>query len=378
MNCYKCLLFIFLSICSLNRAAAAVVSIGLFTDIHVQRLFITSTSGEYELWSDGISKGIISPDNLLTIAVEGDNITTKNRETDYGTSHKIELKSRNNEATFRIETGDIYHKSGIFEDDFSIELRNGSLLLINHVELEKYVAAVVEAEVGVKTNAEFYKMQSLLCRTFYLSNKNKHAADGYKLCDRYHCQVYKNKCRKPIIYSSVLATKGMVLVDANNELILSVYHSNCGGETEPSERVWGSKRNYLRSIKDTFCLASKNAKWEKQIPIDDWRKYLRKNKITSEGALPDTNYCMSQEKREKFYSFNRQEISVNKIRNDWKLNSTFFNIEQKGNFIVISGRGYGHGVGVCQEGALMMAENGYSYTKILNHYYNGIKIVNRE
>ena len=68
-------------------------------------------------------------------------------------------------------------------------------------------------------------------------------------------------------------------------------------------------------------------------------------------------------------------IPLKFIREDMKLRSTFFTINEEGNDVIFSGKGFGHGVGLCQEGAMRMAEKGYSYTKILNYYYSKVHLI---
>jgi len=84
--------------------------------------------------------------------------------------------------------------------------------------------------------------------------------------------------------------------------------------------------------------------------------------------------CMSQNSRAQTINFNGSSIDVIYLRNTLELKSTWFNWECINDTVIISGRGYGHGVGVCQEGAIKMAEIGYSAEEILKHYYYNIKI----
>jgi stage II sporulation protein D len=84
---------------------------------------------------------------------------------------------------------------------------------------------------------------------------------------------------------------------------------------------------------------------------------------------------MTQYDREKEYVYGNQRIPYKTIRSDWQLKSAYFSIVERNDSVVICGRGYGHGVGLCQEGAIRMAQLGYSHSYIINFYYKDVEIV---
>ncbi|NJO91263.1 MAG: hypothetical protein HC831_21595 [Chloroflexia bacterium] len=102
---------------------------------------------------------------------------------------------------------------------------------------------------------------------------------------------------------------------------------------------------------------------------------MKENSITVEDTLSIDSFTFSQPKRLKSYIINSQAIKLTAIRHGLKLRSTFFSIKPDGNNLILSGRGYGHGVGMCQEGAMNMAKKGHSFDKIIKYYYTGIKII---
>jgi stage II sporulation protein D len=155
-----------------------------------------------------------------------------------------------------------------------------------------------------------------------------------------------------------------------------VFFSNCGGQTANSEDVWNSEVYYLRSVKDSFCLGQNNANWTKKIPKSDWEKYLIAKGFSKEWFEEEEcalEYFQCQ--REKDFEKNNISIPLVDIRKDWKLKSTFFDVEVDGNYVILKGKGFGHGVGMCQEGAMNMAEKGYTYIDILHHYYKGVHMI---
>ncbi|MDD5570490.1 MAG: SpoIID/LytB domain-containing protein, partial [Bacteroidales bacterium] len=222
---------------------------------------------------------------------------------------------------------------------------------------------------------EFYKVQAILCRTFVMSHYRRHEKEGYNVCDKVHCQVYRGRCKQSNILMSALSTKGMVIASDSNDLIIASYHSNCGGQTVNSEDVWSKRISYLRSVKDSFCINSPNAYWTKKIPAKDWEKYLlKKYKLSPKDSSHNIDFSFHQSKR-KVFLYDTTKINLKEIRDDWKLKSTFFEITKDGTNLIFKGRGFGHGIGLCQEGAMKMSKLGYSFRDIINHYYTNVKIV---
>ena len=224
---------------------------------------------------------------------------------------------------------------------------------------------------------EYYKLQAILCRTYALSHLRRHEDEGFQLCDQVHCQAYKNKATFAQIINLVDETKGLVVVDSDLNLITAAFHSNCGGQTINSEDVWSMRTSYLKSTRDTFCLNQPNACWKKEIPLKDWTNYLllkHKHSI-GDSLIYNDSFLIPQEGREIFFKDKDLKIPLKTLRNDWQLKSTYFSIDQKKDSIIILGRGYGHGVGLCQEGAMHMAVLNYSYKDILHFYFKDVHLV---
>ncbi len=111
----------------------------------------------------------------------------------------------------------------------------------------------------------------------FLKYLNKHQAEGFSLCDRVHCQAYHSMLRfTPKIAEAVLATENVVMKDGDNHLVDAYFHANCGGQTSEAEYVWNSNVPYLNSFRDTFCIYTKQATWEKVIPQQKWADFLVK------------------------------------------------------------------------------------------------------
>ena len=256
----------------------------------------------------------------------------------------------------------------------------GKLYLVNEAWLDRYVEGVTEAESGKGHQIEYYKVQSLIARTYALANLQRHATNGFHLCDEVHCQAYKGKARfEPRIQEATLATKDQVLVDHNIKLITAAFHSNCGGQTLNAEHVWSRPLSYLVGRPDTFCLAMPNSQWEKRMKRSDWNHYLQKNAIDESQAMNDSALMHSYQPtlRPHFFADSSARIRMTSVRRDLGLRSAFFVVEEQGDTIRFMGRGFGHGVGLCQEGGMRMAQLGYDCRSILHYYYKDVHIIDR-
>jgi stage II sporulation protein D len=276
---------------------------------------------------------------------------------------KLKLAPVNPKAAARNYSGNII-----------LKIEYGRILILNEINKEQYIAGVVEAESGINAASEFYKAQALLCRTYMFSHLNRHETEGFNLCDEVHCQAYKGTTPfTASILESTIHTSGKIITNETNTPITAAFHGNCGGETESALNIWLKPENYLVPVKDPHCQQTSNADWEVKIPLHEWKKYL-----TSHGfkALPAAAASLETKtgNRQIYYRINKDSILTKQIRSDWNLKSSYFQLKVKNNTVHILGHGYGHGVGLCQDGAMKMAKKGSAYTDIINFYFKNVKI----
>ena len=93
---------------------------------------------------------------------------------------------------------------------------------------------------------------------------DKHLSDRYNVCDNTHCQAFNGLSGDSVINRAAMETRGQVILDRDSILIISAFHSNCGGETSAPEDVWLTSQPYLKRVADPYCLTSRNASWEKE------------------------------------------------------------------------------------------------------------------
>ncbi len=268
------------------------------------------------------------------------------------------------------------NKARNYSGDLRITSVGGVLHLLNGVDIESYVGGVIQGEVGSSNPYEFKKMKAIIIRTYALSNMYKHMQEGFHLCDKVHCQVYNGVSYQPQILSAVKETNGKVLVDDSVRVISTSFFSNCGGQTCNSEDVWSKPFPYLVSVTDSFCKGKTSYAWTRKILKKDWLAYFAKkfNYPVMDSAFVGALLRFDQPSRKKHLVDTGFCIPLRTLREDWNLRSTFFSVNLSGEYVILNGRGFGHGVGLCQEGAMEMARKGYSVMQIISYYYKNVKL----
>ena len=346
------------------------VRVRIFSSNTVKTLNISFDLGNYNLYADDTTliEDMLGEGRSVIIRPDGKKLHLNVNDIDYGTYRSIRLEAVDTACILCLNPANC--KQRTYEGNLEITPLSGGLLIVNDVEFETYIAGVVQSEIyGNQT--DIFRIQAIISRTWALRNLAKHAADGYNFCDHVHCQAYLNRCIRPDIMLGAIESSGETLVDADGNLIETPFHSNSGGETANSEDVWRSALPYLRSVTDTFSFGMRQTDWVKNIPVDRWLNYFsRTHKIdTRDSALRDSLLTFSQEHRK----VRLLGVPLTRIRVDLQLKSTFFSVslDSATNSVVLHGHGYGHGVGLSQEGAIRMVSLGIPYDSILYHYYTG-------
>ncbi len=354
--------------------------IGVLRDYKTQRIIFAYNNGSYSIYGDSIDFGSILQNEFIDISnsTEG-KVQLKKGTTELGTFNKIFVTQNYPNTSIILNSKSPVVKERKYKDDFEISSSNDGLVIINLVDLNNYLAGVVESEGGPGKELEYYKVQALMSRTYALKYQNRHIKEGFDLCDRVHCQAYHHMLKyTPIIDSAVLETNGIVMMDESGELIDSYFHANCGGQTSEAEIVWNKAVPYLNSFKDTFCVYTKQATWEKRISQYKWQKFLisKYNYPYTDSIYGGMIFTFNQPQRMAFYQNPALGIPLRDIREEFQLKSTYFSCFPDGSDVVIRGRGFGHGVGLCQEGAMKMAKYGFNYLQIAQYYFPNVHFKN--
>ncbi|MCX7985905.1 MAG: SpoIID/LytB domain-containing protein [Bacteroidales bacterium] len=365
---------VFLSFIIASPIGGQTLKVGLYNDLNTQAIVFSVAKGNYLLTADGKAILTLRPLENIFIQLANDSLQCYSAKMLLGRYKNIELRSMTDSGFFGLRILP-YNKFAFYDDNLLLSYNLGKLQTINAVDIDKYIAGVVEAEGGYKAHPEYYKTQAILCRTYAIGHLDRHIEENFHLCDGTHCQAYKGRSKTKYIVKAARDTHNEVVVDDDSILIIAAFHSNCGGMTENAENVWLIKKNYLQPVRDPYCLQGRNARWEFKLTTEKWSNYLINNGFKIDKNQTPSSFNSLQLSRRQFYKIGNDSLSFQKIRSDFKLKSAFFSIEAKEGFLIFQGRGYGHGVGLCQEGAMQMATLNYSYKEILQFYYPKIAII---
>jgi stage II sporulation protein D len=306
--------------------------------------------------------------------------------------------------------------------------------VINHLSLDDYLYGVVPKEMAVGWPLEALKAQAVAARNFTLINMDAHAADGFDVCTTTDCQVYGGySAEEALSNAAVDATSGVVL-KYQNEIASCYYHANSGGETEDISNIWSGDLPYIKGKADPYSLGQPNATWTvtldadtieqglktagydigtyQGVSIEELSDHGRVLKITFKGSKG--NAVLLKENMRKIFGyttvksmyFSLEETTAGiAVRTSSKIESvskeTFYVMTSSGlaqvdqsayaqqnsgvstiasaqktsqsdtDGLTLYGKGYGHGLGMSQWGAKVMAESGMSFDEILIFYYTG-------
>lgn len=301
---------------------------------------------------------------------------------------------------------------------------NGKLNVIVELPVEEYLRGVVPSEIGPTAPLEALKAQAVAARseTITALRKGLYSGPGYDICSTVQCQVYGGTSKgNPQTDQAILETRGLVLA-YNGETIPAYYASNCGGHSEDIANVWSNRASkipvwkgvpegpeplnldlqnekeittWINSRPAVYCnrdafpelpeWAGKNFRWTKEMTVEEMTAQVAKTKDigTVKKIVPISRGISGRLNTVKFIG-EKGDLEVGpelNIRKIWEppLKSSAFIVEKKRkgdtDVFLITGAGYGHGVGMCQTGAMGRAMAGQTATEILTHYYSGAEIL---
>lgn len=313
-------------------------------------------------------KVVKNQDNLNNDVIQNNtnsNVTEKDREDEKKNDVNSEIKVEEDAKEEITED--------VKEELITVYRTNGDVI---NIGLTEYLVGVVAGEMPASFPMEALKAQAVVARTYTM----KSLQIGRKLTDSTSTQVYKdNNQLKNLwgkdydryyqrIYDAVTSTDN-ICVYYNGNYIDAVYHSTSNGYTEDAVNVWGNSIPYLQTVAST---------WDQN--VSSYLKTITKEEsdIISILGLENLDEIQILERNnsgrvEKVQVGNKIFSGV-ELRNMLGLRSTDFEIIKDNNVITITTKGYGHGVGMSQYGAKGMAEQGYTYREILNHYYTNVNI----
>jgi len=243
------------------------------------------------------------------------------------------------------------------------------------VPLESYVARVLAGEADPRMGDAAQQALAIAVRTYTMRNLGRHGRDGFDLCDSTHCQVPRPST--PTTRRAALATAGQVLT-YRGQVAEIFYSASCGGRSERAGDVWpAADHPYLVSREDEVC--RDDPEWSADFPLTRVQAALARAGFggTLTGVAVDGRTSSGRVARLRLTGMRPDSIAGADFRlaiGAVDLRSTAFAIERRGDSLHLTGRGFGHGVGMCVIGAGRRAMRGESARDILDQYYPGLNV----
>ncbi len=363
--------FITILIALFPLTARGELSVRIFARTKPVTVVFTPDKGEY-LLSDGQHGDVrLLPGETVAVTRHDGRVIYMTLSGLYGLADSLTFTPAGSSAVFRLRAPARDEVVKTLDGMLKIKSFPGSLQIINVTSVESYMPGVVRAEAGKYGPPDYFKAQAVVARTYVYRNAGRHELDGYNLCDDTHCQVYLGLISELPIIEACRATAGKVLIDRDSMLIVPAFHGNCGGVTASSADVWLAGYPYLVSVNDPWCGYSASSVWKKNIAMNAWNSFLRSKGINPGEAGGLYSPSGSKPVRIMNRTVQGKSITSEEIRLRFDLRSAYFTLTPAGDTLTVSGRGYGHGVGLCQDGAKAMAEKRVTYDRIITFYYPG-------
>ncbi|HUW93437.1 MAG TPA: SpoIID/LytB domain-containing protein [Bacteroidales bacterium] len=362
----------------LPRVVQGEISVRIFARSKPLTVVFTPSRGEYMLFTSPKDSMRVAVNEPVVFTRYNDQVILKMKTGASVASDSFILRPLGENALFTLRATGKNDAVKTLNGSLKVSSYPGSLLVINIVEIEDYLPGVVKAEAGSRGPVEYFRAQAVVARTYAYRNTDRHMLDGFNLCDDTHCQVYPGIIPETNLIDACLSTAGKVLADRDSILIVSAFHANCGGQTAASSDVWVSAHPYLIQLSDPYCTSSPSARWVRIFQVSMWNEFLRSKGIFADGSAPVITSPQQEAKRSKYMMIADKSVSYEEIRVGFSLRSSFFTVTTAADSVIIKGRGYGHGVGLCQDGARVMASRGKSFSEITGFYYRGTTVLNVE
>lgn len=282
-----------------------------------------------------------------------------------------------------LQGADIFINNKKMPEKLILHFDKKSIQVIGVLPLEKYIMGVLAHEMPAQWPLETLKAQAIATRSYTIAVMKARSEKSYHLESTVMDQVYsflsdeelQNRFDK--ITEAVRLTRGQVLASTQKNILKAYYHADCGGETASAQEAWATNEE-LVSVKDNSCPQNPKGRWSLSLSNNDLSQKLKKwaptgaQKITQLKSITNSGRVRVAQIEITWDQGISKKIEASLFREalgffDFK--STQFKILNIGNDWRFEGRGFGHGVGLCQWGSRYLGQQGLEYRKILEHYY---------
>jgi stage II sporulation protein D len=266
---------------------------------------------------------------------------------------------------------------------------------VTRIPLEEYVYGAALSEIvptgqTPATVQRVYEVQTILARTWSVAHLGRHRAEGFDFCDTTHCQLYEPARTRTSSFrvpaeTAARATRGRILL-YQQRTIEGLFHADCGGHTALPSQAWGGTNYpYLPAQPDDLG-DGPHRTWQFEASLEEWRTTLNRDPRTAVGSqftglevtrtapggrVTEVRLTGTAEKRVSGETLRTVVVADRGARS---VLSSLFTARRNGATLRLSGRGFGHGVGLCQVGAMARARRGDSVSAILGFYFPGAAI----
>jgi stage II sporulation protein D len=347
--------------------AVVLLSVGVFADQSVNVAIASgsqiSVSGKaIKVYGDG-EKSLLKSDHLK-ISMKGNGVVVNGKRLD------APLRLLSDEPV-KVGTKKV-------KGELDVLVQQGTMTIVHPILLEEYVAGIVASEMPKTWPLEALKAQAIASRTYALYQKYRRLDKGYHLDSTVLDQVYGGLERDhERAAQAAKETQGLVLT-YDSKPIVAYFHSTCGGQTASALEGWGSDLPYLPGSTCGYCTKDGKGEWKYSVSMKAMEKAIgTKNSITSaalgsltrSGRVKEIELGIGKKKMEMPMTDLRQRLGYSNLRS-----TVLERVAVGRNDVTFYGRGFGHGVGMCQWGARGMAEEGFVASQILSRYYPGTEL----
>lgn len=266
-----------------------------------------------------------------------------------------------------------------YRGDVIARLDGRQISVINRIDIEEYLRGVLPHEVSHTWHPEALKAQAIAARSYVLSRASENRSFAHDVDNTVSSQVYKGTLgEKPSTDKAVEETRGLVLMH-NGKIAVGFFHASCGGATEDSGNVWSTTLPYLKGKHSPWCAGTPHHSWVALIPASEAAQLLG---LTGSVTLIEVRgWTPTQRVRSLAVRSGtgqvrvvsgadfRRALGINRVK------SMLFTPRVRGPWVQLVGRGWGHGVGMCQWCASRMAQQGMEAAQILAHFYHTAAIL---
>jgi stage II sporulation protein D len=265
------------------------------------------------------------------------------------------------------------------------------------VALEDYVRGAMLSEFAPAAGdpaqvTRMLEVQAVIARTYAIAHRTRHATEGFDLCSTTHCQLYHPEHLEASMWKSQVEdaarrTEGMILL-YDGAAARALFHADCGGHTSAASEVWaGPARPYLSARKDDGPAEAAHAGWRFEPATAALLDALNASATTRVGKTLRTIRVSGRDSGGRATQVRIEGTRTTIVRGEElrtvltrrfgpkSIRSTRFDVVQERDRIVFIGRGYGHGVGLCQAGAYARVKAGARPEQVLARYYPGTRLV---